>query len=117
VGDPSDLPLGEVVMVDGQTVFGAVVTKVDGSWGQEVIELALGAAAPKLVKLHVHRLCPVGNDGLVSDANSCEAVTLEGGPRLWPSHVNQQLSKGYLPYLWRKCRFLQAQPLPLPQTT
>ena len=59
----SDLSLREVV--NWGVILGAVVSKIERSWGPEVPELTLRVSAAKPVELHVHRLRFAWNDGFI----------------------------------------------------
>ena len=64
----SDLSLREVV--NWGVILGAVVSKIESSWGPEVPELTLRVSSEKPVELHVHRLRFTGNDGFIGYSNS-----------------------------------------------
>ena len=64
----SDLSLREVV--NWGVILGAVVSKIESSWGAEVPELILRVSAAKPVELYVHRLFFTWNDGFIGYSNS-----------------------------------------------
>ena len=65
----SDFSLREVV--NWGVILGAVVSKIESSWGPEVPELILRVFAEYSVELHVHRLRFPWNDGCIGYSNSC----------------------------------------------
>ena len=65
------------LMVKGRVVLGDVVNQVGGTICPVVPELVLGFAATRPVKMHIHRLGALGDNGSVSDTNHGRVVGLD----------------------------------------
>ena len=82
------------IVIEGQMMFGAVVSPVEVAWGRVEPELALGGAATEPIETHIHGLGLFGDDGLIGDSNDGEIVSLDQGLGLGPTHFDEGLAQG-----------------------
>ena len=75
-------------------VLSAVVSPVEVAGGPVEPELTLGVTAPEPVKTHIHQLGLLGDDGFVCDSDGSGIVSLDWGPRLGPTHLDEGLAQG-----------------------